>query len=123
MYVAVAVLVRKEAAEWFAASEAAVKDVEDKVGRAWHGPLPMLRLIMALVDLDKMRHAHMSWNDISNSRTTIDDQKSIKKRVTTVWELLVAEWNDPDLSCACRMSLLPILGPKCRVRRHVDDKS
>ena len=38
------VLVRKDAAEWFAASKAAVKEVEDKVGGAWYGPLPILRL-------------------------------------------------------------------------------
>ena len=27
------------------------------------------------------------------------------------------------LSCACRMSVLAILGPKCRVGRHVGDMS
>jgi len=59
-YVTTVVLVRKEAAERFAASKAAVKEVEDKVGGAWDGPLPMLRLIMALVDSDEMRRAYIS---------------------------------------------------------------
>ena len=53
-YVTTVVLVRKEAAERFAASKAAVKEVEDKVGGAWYGPLPMLHLIMALVYSDEM---------------------------------------------------------------------
>ena len=36
------------------------------------------------------------------------------------------DWISPHsvrLSCACRMSLLPILGPICHVGQHVGDKS
>ena len=103
-YVTAVVLVRKEAAERFAASKAAVKDVEDKVGGAWYGPLPMLRLIMSLVDSDKMRHAYMSQNYISNARFAMDNQKSVKKRATTVWELLAAKWNNPDFASETEVS-------------------
>ena len=83
-YVTTVVLVRKEAVKWFAASKAAVKEVEDKVEGAWYGPLPMLCLIMDLVDSDKMRRAYTCRNDISNARIVMDNQKSTKKRVTTV---------------------------------------
>ena len=88
------VLVRKEAAEQFAASKPAVKEVEDKVG----GPLPMLCLIMALVDSDKMKRAYTCRNNISNARIVMDNQKSTKKRATTVWELLETKWNNPDFA-------------------------
>jgi len=97
-YVTTVVLVRKEAAERFAASKAAVKEVEDKVGGAWYGPVPMLRHIMALVDSDKMRRAYMCRNDISNARIVMDNQKSTEKRATTVWELLATKWNNPDFA-------------------------
>ena len=90
------VLVRKKAAERFAASKAAVKEVEDTVGGAWYGPLPMLRLIMALVDSDEMRRAYMCRNDISNARIVMDNQKSTEKRATTVWELLATKSGDSD---------------------------
>ena len=90
-YVTTVVLVRKEAAERFAASKAAVKKVQDNVGGAWYGPLPMLRLIMALVDSDELRCAYMCRNNISNARIVMDNQKSTEKRATTVWELLAAK--------------------------------
>ena len=95
-YVTTVVLVRKEAVERFAASKAAVKEVEDKVGGAWYGPLPMLRLIMALVDSDEMRRAYMCQNNISNARIVMDNQNSTEKRATTVWELLATKSSDSD---------------------------
>ena len=54
----------------------------------------MLRLIMALVDSDKIRQAYIARNDISNERIVLDNQKSTKKRATTVWELIADKWND-----------------------------
>ena len=90
-YVTTVVLVRKEAAERFAASKAAVKEVQDNVGGAWYGPLPMLCLIMALVDSDELRCVYMCRKNISNARIVMDNQKSTEKRATTVWELLAAK--------------------------------
>jgi len=78
--------------------EAAVKEVEDKVGGAWYGPFPMLCLIIALVDSDEMRCAYTCRNDVSNARIVMDNQKSTKTRVTTVWELLATKWNNPDFA-------------------------
>ena len=80
------VSVRRVAAEQIAASRAAVKGVEDNIGGAWYGPLPMLRLIMALVDSDEMRRAYMCRNNIANARIVMDNQKSTEKRATTVEE-------------------------------------
>jgi hypothetical protein len=97
-YVTTAVSIRRMAAAQIAASRAAVKGVEDNIGGAWYGPLPMLRLIMALVDSDEMRRAYMSRNNISNARIVMDNQKSTKKRATTVWELLATKWNSPDFA-------------------------
>ncbi len=54
----------------------------------------MLRLIMALVDSDEIRHAYTKRNDISNERIVLDNQKSVEKRARTVWELLADKWND-----------------------------
>jgi hypothetical protein len=64
----------------------------------WHGPLPMIRLMMALVHSDKIRSAYMKRNDISNERIVLDNQKSVEKRATTVWELLSSLWNDANFS-------------------------
>jgi hypothetical protein len=41
--------VRQAAAEWNAKARAEAKESDEKSGGAWYGPIPMLRLIMALV--------------------------------------------------------------------------
>ncbi len=79
---------RKEAADQISAARLLEKDASDKAGQAWYGPIPMLRLIMALVHSDKIRSAFMKRNDVSNERIVLDNQKSVEKRETTVWELL-----------------------------------
>jgi hypothetical protein len=58
----------------------------------------MLHLIMALFHLDKIRSAYMKRNDISNERIVLDNQKSVEKRATTVWELLSSLWNNANFS-------------------------
>jgi hypothetical protein len=72
---------RKESASWQLEN-----DTVDKAEKAWYGPLPMPRLIMALVHSDD-RSAYLKRNDISKERIALDIQKSIDKRATTVWEL------------------------------------
>ncbi len=55
----------RRAAERNAKARAEAKESEEKSGGAWYGPIPMLRLIMALVDSDEIRHAYTKRNDIS----------------------------------------------------------
>ena len=88
------VCVRRAAAERNAKARAEAKESDEKSGGAWYGPIPMLRLIMALVDSDEIRHAYMKRNDISNERIVLDNQKSVEKRARTVWELVADKWND-----------------------------
>jgi hypothetical protein len=79
---------------------------------AWYGPIPMLRLIMALVDSDKIRHAYTKRNNISNERIVLDNQKSLEKRSRTVWEFVADKWNDikfepeTEVLRSCILSLL-----------------
>jgi hypothetical protein len=73
---------RREAAAWISAVRLLEKDVSDKAGQAWYGPIPMLRLIMALVHSDEIRSAFMKRNDISNERIVLVNQKSVEKRET-----------------------------------------
>ena len=89
---------RREAADWISATQLLENDPSDKAVQAWYGPIPMLRLIMALVHSDKIRSAFLKRNDISNDRIVLDNQKSVKKRATTVWELLYSLWNDENFS-------------------------
>jgi hypothetical protein len=89
---------RKESAEWVNAVQQLENDSVDKAEKAWYGPLPMLRLIMALDHSEDIRHAYLKRNDISKERIALDNQKSVDKRVTTVWELLASLWNDPEFS-------------------------
>ena len=58
----------------------------------------MLHLIMTLVHSDEIRSAYMKRNDISNERIVLDNQKSVEKRATTVWELLSSLWNNENFS-------------------------
>ena len=62
------VCVPRAATERIAEAKAEAKEFEDKSGGAWYGPLPMLRLIMALVDSDEIRQVYITRNDISNER-------------------------------------------------------
>jgi hypothetical protein len=89
---------RREAADWINAAWPLEKDTVDKADKAWYGPLPMLCLIMALVQLDKIRSAYLKQNDNSNERIALDNQKSIEKKATTVWGLLSSLWNDANFS-------------------------
>ncbi len=89
---------RREAAYWISAAQLLEKDAYDKAVQAWYGPLPMLHLIMALVHSDKIRSAFMKRNDISNEKIVLDNQKSVEKRATTVWEQLSSLWNDENFS-------------------------
>ena len=45
-------------------------------------------------DSDKIRHAYITRNDISNECIIFDNQKSTEKRAKTVWELVADKWND-----------------------------
>jgi hypothetical protein len=58
----------------------------------------MLCLIMALVHSDEIRSAFMKRNDISNEKIVLDNQKSVEKRGTTVWELFSSLWNNANFS-------------------------
>jgi hypothetical protein len=89
---------RKESAERVNAARQLENDSVDKAEKAWYGPPPMLRLIMALVHSEDIRRTYLKRNDISKKRIALDNQKSVDKRVTTVWELLASLWNDPDFS-------------------------
>jgi hypothetical protein len=89
---------RREATDRISATRLLEKDASDKAGQAWYGPIPMLRLIMAIIHSDKIRSAFMKQNDISNERIVLDNQKSVEKRQTTVWELLSFLWNDANFS-------------------------
>ena len=85
---------RKEAAERIVAARVLENNMADKADNAWYGPIPMLRLIMALVHSDEIRRAYLKRNAISTKQIALDNQKSIEKRATTVWELLSDLWND-----------------------------
>jgi hypothetical protein len=89
---------RREAADRIHAVWPLEKDTIDKADEAWYGPLPMLHLIIALVQLDKIRSAYLKRNDNSNERIALDNQKSVEKRATTVWELMSSLWNDANFS-------------------------
>jgi hypothetical protein len=92
------VKIRREAADWINAARLLEMDASDKAVQAWYGPLPMLPLIMALVHSDEIRSAYVKWNDTSNERIVLDNQKSVEKRATTVWELLSSLWNVANFS-------------------------
>ena len=61
-------------------------------------PYPHAPPHLALVHSDEIRSAFMKWNDFSNERIVLDNQKSVEKRETTVWELLLSLWNNANFS-------------------------
>jgi hypothetical protein len=63
---------------------------------AWSGPVPYLRLIHCITDCDETRHAFLHRNDVME-RPELDAQSSAD-RPTTGYEVIAAEWNDPNFN-------------------------